>query len=309
MHIAGWIGCLISGLILLLRPEITTAAVREGLLICSDAIIPSLLPFSIIINILLETAFFQTNNTIVTKSIKYLFHLPAQAAPILVIGNLAGFPLGAKTTLKLYQSNELSKETAEQLLMFCSNAGPAFIFGVIGAKVFSSPLVAFCLWIIHIAGAILIGIALRPKETLDNNIIRPKCSKLKASSIIVKSIVAAGHSVFKICVFVVVFSILTAHLQSVLPPIWQRGTVFAFLIGAIELSKGSILLSDLTKRTAFIAGSVLLAWNGLCIHCQVLSELDGTNISAKKYCIGKMLHVLISAAIACVIAPILPYSN
>ena len=61
-----------------------------------------------------------------------IFGLPPQGASALVLGMLSGYPVGAQTAASLYASGQLTKEETERLLGFCSNAGPAFIFGMVG---------------------------------------------------------------------------------------------------------------------------------------------------------------------------------
>ena len=78
-----------------------------------------------------------------------------------VLGFIGGYPVGAKTVIALYENGNCSKVEAERLLSFCNNSGPAFIFGVVGAGVFSSSAVGLMLYLAHTVASILVGIAFR----------------------------------------------------------------------------------------------------------------------------------------------------
>ena len=76
------------------------------------------------------------------------------------------------------------------------------------------------------------------------------------------------------------------------------------VIGCFEVTTGLCALRPTaeTLSSCFILASFLLGFAGLAIHCQVLSLLNGCDLSLKPYFIGKALHGAISALIAlCVV--------
>ena len=52
----------------------------------------------------------------------------------------------------------------------------------------------------------------------------------------------------------------------------------------------------------------MLGWAGLSVHCQVLSFLVDSGLSAKTYLAGKLCHGLIAAALTYCLARLLPLS-
>ncbi len=54
--------------------------------------------------------------------------------------------MGAKSVIALYENGTCSKVEAERLLSFCTNSGPAFIFGIVGAGVFSGGRIGLLLY-------------------------------------------------------------------------------------------------------------------------------------------------------------------
>src|SRR5699024_5959397 len=53
----------------------------------------------------------------------------------------------------------------------------------------------------------------------------------------------------------------------------------------------------------------LLGWAGLSVHCQVLTFLGGSGLSAKTYLAGKLLHGLLSALFTAGLSRVLPLGS
>lgn len=71
--------------------------------------------------------------------------------------------------------------------------------------------------------------------------------------------------------------------------------------GVWSLSGAAGTLTGKLSMAAFILG-----WAGVSVHCQVLSFIGGSGLSAKKYVIGKALHGIISAGLVYIISRVFP---
>ncbi len=97
--------------------------------------------------------------------IRRVYGLPGEAAGPLVLGLTGGYPIGAQAARELYDAGTLSREESERLLGFCNNTGPAFLIGVCGAGLCGSVRTGVLLYGIHIAAALLTGLAMTVRES------------------------------------------------------------------------------------------------------------------------------------------------
>lgn len=292
---------------LMLFPQISIESTHRGLILCAESIIPSLFPYLVLTNIWCTLGYNRAFSGKVDGLMRRFFHLPGAAFSALLVGSMGGFPAGAKMTADLYKDGELSKDDSEQVLMFCSNAGPAFILGVIGYGIFKNAFIGLILWMIHILGALLLGMLFRPESSVIRQSRSPQNnSENSFSATIVQSIYTAGLDTIRICTFIIFFSIVTGFLRTLLLKTGMHSSVTALALGSIEISGATLYLRDMAPETAFVASSVLLSWNGLCVHCQVSSILKEYRLSLKKYFLGKLMHMSISLILACSIAKTLP---
>lgn len=301
--------CILSagGALLLFRPDISSLCIQEGLNICAKSILPSLFPYFILTNLWCSLGYDNWLDRKIAPLIEHIFHLPSVAASPLLLGSIGGFPLGGQCALHLYEGGRLSRSDTEQLLFFCSNAGPAFIFGVVGNRLFQSVWIGGVLWLIHLSTAMLLGVIFRPqKRTNFPQFLPENSSQQNLSAVFTGAVADAGKSVARVCLFVLLFGIITGYIKILVPQRLSNTPFFSIFLGTLELAGGINLLVDFPQNTAFVAAAGLLAWNGACVHFQVLSVLGNKPISLRKYYWGKLLHVCLSIASACCIAPYLP---
>ena len=292
----GWMTAALACM-LLFMPQAVSRGVANGLSICANAILPSLFPFFVLTEFWVQAGYAHRIGLMAAPLTKRLFHLPGTAATAVILGMIGGYPMGAKTVASLYEKGQLTNDDAAQALFFCSNAGPSFLFGVIGVGVFQSVGMGFCLYLIHLFSAFLIGIIFRPKTCSEKPIVRETETPLPKA--IVSSIRQGGMTAISVCVFVVFFSVL--------------GSLFPFLTvssGLLELSRGADMLAASNFPVEFkaIMASGFVGFGGLCVMVQTISILQEVQLSCRTYCIGKLLHAILSMAITWLFLPYLPLS-
>ena len=124
---------LCATLSLMLYPQDSMSAAREGLKLCYNVIIPSLFPFFVLSALVVDLGVAGYIGRALEGLMRPLFNVPGACASAFVLGFVGGYPVGARTALSLYQKGMCTKTEAERLLSFCNNSGPAFILGVVGA--------------------------------------------------------------------------------------------------------------------------------------------------------------------------------
>lgn len=116
---------------LLLFSKSNMEAAKQGLKLWSNSVIPSLFPFFIGTELLYRTNFVSVLGKIFTKFMRPIFNIPGEGAIALILGNISGYPVGAKLACNMLENNQCSKIEAERIIAFTNNSNPLFIVGTI----------------------------------------------------------------------------------------------------------------------------------------------------------------------------------
>lgn len=266
---------------------------REGVTLCLNTLIPTLLPFFFLSNIL--TGALMGKKIRILRPVGRLCRIPEGAEYILLTGFLGGYPLGAHEISLACESGSLSPEDGRRMLAFCNNCGPAFLFGVTGV-LFQDPTIPWVLFGIHLASALLVGIILpgRPE---------PCTAQKRKNTTAVQALWRALRAISGVCGWVILFRSALAVMERWL--LWYFPVeVRIALSGILELSNGCIGLAGIENTAIrFILCSVFLSFGGLCVTMQTYSAAQG--IDRSLYFPGKALQTTISITLACLLcAPV-----
>ena len=266
--------------ILILDSKTALNGAQDGLQLCLQTVIPSLFPFFVLSNLL--TGALMGMHFRVLQPLGRIFGLPEGAQSLLIPAFLGGYPTGAQCIAEAYRCGSLSKEKAEQLLAFCNNAGPAFLFGMIG-PMFPHIGAAWILWGIQIVSAWMVSFLFRSSE-------RSVIVQRKENCGITEAMAASLGIMVTVCGWVILFRVLIAFLTRWF--LWLLpDTAQVAVAGFLELSNGCCsLLSVESIPVRFILCSVLLAAGGLCVTMQTASAVR--ELSMKHYFFGKALQTL-----------------
>lgn len=272
-------------MILILDGKTALSGGRSGIELCLKTVIPALFPFFVLSSVLLHCAAPSSSLEAAAASV---FGLPQGGSFLLLPCFLGGYPVGARCVHQAYRDGLFKKEDAEKLLSFCNNAGPAFLFGMIG-QVFSEPWMPWALWGIHLAGAMIAARCVPSANPVE-------CYEKPSSKQQKDAISGSVSTMGLVCGWIVLFRILTAFLDRwflwLLPQ-----TARTAIIGILELSNGCCELDRITDIPArFILCSGMLAAGGLCVTAQTIAVTPG--LSLHYYCIGKTIQVLVSLCLS-----------
>ncbi len=309
------LGLLCGAAALLRWPQDCMQAVREGLRLCGNVILPSLFPFFVLSSLVVELGLSRYLGKVLEPVMVPLFRVNGTCASALALGVVGGYPVGARTAIALYESGQCSKVETERMLAFCNNSGSAFILGVVGTGIFGSSAAGMLLYLTHVAASLIVGLLFRfyrPDQKPGRGRGRCEVRTAAFAPALTKSITGALSSVLNISAFVIFFSValraltlagvldaLAGVLAVLLTPLGlPRPDLRKLVIGLVEMSSGVATLSDggtLAGRLPLAA--FMLGWAGLSVHCQVMSFLADSGLSIKTYLAGKLLHGGLSAAL------------
>lgn len=113
---------LVFTLLLIVFSSSNILAVKTGLTLWINNIIPSLFPFFIAVELLNCTNIPKILGKSLNKIMRPLFNVPGVGAYALLMGVISGYPVGAKIVTDFRNNHLCTKEEGERLLTFTNNS-------------------------------------------------------------------------------------------------------------------------------------------------------------------------------------------
>lgn len=322
--------CILFIVFLVLFSESSLQAARKGLNIWLNTVLPSLLPFLVVSEMLKDTSFIKKLERSLNLLMRPVFNLPGHSSIAYVLGLASGYPAGAKITSSMYKDGLITKNEAERQLAISNNAGPLFITGAVATGIFRMPGTGVILLVCHIAAGILTGIILNifmSEKNRYNLLTYKKVTTQKAVSqnpgtAFVRAVSSSVNTLLMVGGFIIFFSVVIELLSvtgiirilaSVASLLLPRAAIItqsleAVFSGVIEITTGINMLGGMTQFPLDIriaSAAFMLGWGGISVHFQVYGIISGTGIGMRKYAIGKFIHGLIGSVITYVCVKLL----
>jgi len=210
--------------LMVLYPEATFKGANYGFRTWVTILIPALLPFFIIADILVELGVVNFLGVLLEPLMRPVFKQPGAAGFVLAMGFTSGFPMGAVLTNKLYEKNLCTKEEAGRLIAFTNNSSPLFLLVAVPVGMFGNPHLGILFALTHYGANILLGILLgynrqklitgnltkSPilKRSLQELILARQKNRLTIGKILGNAINKAIQTILMIGGFVIFFAVL-----------------------------------------------------------------------------------------------------
>lgn len=289
---------------LLIWSESSRYAVKEGLSLCAEVVVPSLFPFSVAVHTLIKT---EPEDPFGLKHLLSSCRTGNTAAALFPIlaGLLGGFPLGVQSVAMQYENKVLLKKDAERISAVCNQAGPAFILGAVGGALLGSVEAGIYLLLVNcfsVLGCFYL-FCFRKVKLADT-----ATGSVKEKSflrVFPEAISDCANSMLLVTGTVVFFSVLSSILETLLPLRSLPVTVRAVLRGILELTNGVSSFAGSKPSVSIPLLSALIGWGGICVHIQAIYYLHRAGLSAKRYVLGKAAQALISGSLSVLALPFL----
>ena len=282
-------------------------SVKFSFNIWENSIFPSLFPFFVIGNILIDLGFPKLLGTLLKDVMYKLFKINGTGAFIIILSILSGFPSSAKYTKELYLNGEINDKEATKLLTFTRFSNPLFILGTLSITFLNNKEIGMCILISHYIGNLFIGLIFRnyyiskkdtTKVSLKNAIISMNSSRTDKSfgQMLSNAITSSISTLLLILGTVTIFLVLTTLINNNLSvsPYYK-----SIINGIFEMTQGlkylSMLKIPLYKQA--LISVFFISFGGLSVHMQVLSIISDTKIKYFPYFISRILHASISTII------------
>ena len=274
--------------------------------IWKNSIFPSLFPFFVISEILVNYGFIEFVGELFKPIMQKLFKTQGSAAYVFIMGMISGFPSSAKYTSELYKQGIIDEKGGTKILLFTHFSNPLFILGTIATTFLNNKNIGLLILFCHYFSNIIIGLIFRnympsknenTKFSFKNSInkMTERRIKIKKSfgEIISNSVITSINTLLIILGTITVFLIITTIINQIikLNPYYQT-----ILNGTIEMTQGlkyTSLLAISLKSKAIIS-TMFLSCGGLSVHMQIISILSDTKIKYFPFLIARILHAIIS---------------
>ncbi len=284
-------------LLILLFPTISLTASKTGLLLWFDTILPTLLPFLVISQLILKTSCIEFIKKFLGPVFSRIFHCSEAGAFCAICGFLCGYPVGARLIALQMQDHMIDTEEGQYLLSFCNNISPMFCisYGILHA--IGSEQTFMYLLIIY-GSALLFGFFTRPAKTVPAKFTAKKQtpSAKNIFQLIDVCIIDSFFILIKLCGYLILFSIISHGLLQVLPD--KNMYLNAVITSLLEITGGLSHIATLPSGMVRSAlGVTALTFGGLCCVLQTSSVISDTKLSLRKY----ILHKAVTTCIALVL--------
>lgn len=272
--------------------------ITESIQRCLNVIIPSMFAFMAFSSIIINSRIYTYISKPFYPISKYIFAMPNELFFVFIMGNISGYPIGAKLLTQLVEENKISKRSAAVLNCFCYNGGPAFYSGAIGMTVFGSSNIGIIVFISTVTANAIIAVIL-------NRLCKHEYTDQKQglelnSDTIVNAVMSSGKSMFTVCITIIFFSVITSMLDingffDLFKSAGLSDSQCTLIKTIFEISNLSELKDNDLSSLPFICA--LCSFGGICVLMQIKSIVKNTY--SLKYFIGVRLLSMPLSGMVC----------
>ena len=306
------ISIIIIGLLMFITFQLLTSSniifetVSFSFEIWKTSIFPSIFPFFVISEILINYGFIELVAEIFKPLMNKLFKTKGTSAYVFIMGMVSGFPSSAKYVNELYVQGLIDEKEGTKILLFTHFSNPLFVLGTISILFLNSQKVGFLILLCHYISNFILGLIFRnyypsknenTKFSFKNSInfmTKHRINNHKNfGQILSDSVINSVNTLLIILGTITVFLILTTIINKciTLNPVMQ-----AILNGFFEMTQGLkyISLTNISLKLKSIISTMFISFGGISVHMQIISILSNTKIKYFPFLISRILHAIIS---------------
>lgn len=260
---------LLGGLFILclLLASTISAGVVAGILLCLEVLIPSLLLFLILADLLQPFIRRHTVPRPLQWFCRVILHIDGRFFYIFLLGILGGYPIGAKLIADAVEQGHLEASQAKYLLRFCICCSPAFLISGVSVVLWDDFWIGAVLYSVQVLGGILIAFLGGIGHYVSYHQPKEAESVPAFSVLLVESVHKSVRQMAIICGFVLLFSGVFS-LISLLP---LPDGVALLIKGMLEVSVGCHETGSMSAYFQPLWIAIFTTFGGFCVHLQVLA--------------------------------------
>lgn len=270
--------------------------VTLGLSLCFKTLVPSLLLFMVAACYMSKIPL--NGGKFIKRLCSVLFKLPPCSACIFLMSMTGGFPVGAKMISEYVKSNRLEREQGKRMMLFCINAGPAFVVNTVGEFMLGSKRAGAIILTSLLISSFCAGVILRFFDK-DKNAVCTTDAEAMQDNAFVSSVNDAVKTIFSVCGWVVVFSAIIRVLCDLL----TNEEIKLWLNMLCEVTSGC---SAAAQKFPIPITAFVLSWSGLAVHAQIMPFLDEVGLKYSLFSSFRALCAGFTAAVCALLLKIFP---
>lgn len=287
---------------MLLFPQAAFQGASCGVLLWFHTVLPTLLPFLIISNLLIHTGAINIISRILAPILCRFFRVSPYGAFVILVGFLCGCPMGSKAAADLLKKDGISEREACYLLSFCNNTSPMFIVSYIVWQNLKVPALTLPLLVILTAAPVMLSFGFRrlyqiPKQgDAKSRKFFPQSPGLgngsgNGSGSLDACIMNGFETITKIGGYIILFSILISF-AGLLPV--KPAAFTAFFLPSLEITNGIPMICNapLSRNMQIILALALTSFGGWCAAAQTRAMIQGTSLPILPYIAEKLITAL-----------------
>lgn len=295
---------LILFLFILCYPSEAVNASRNGLNLWLNSLLPSLLPFIILTNLLVQNTFVSTIPSHWRHFIRYAFGLSPWGLYCLFLGMLCGFPMGAKISSDFYSSGKISKREAQYLLTISNQPSPAFLITYLCHTIFRKHELyknVLCMFYLSVLSCMFFfRFIIYRNHTIASDFLPSSAGKgthkketptySSTGAIIDVSIMNGFETITRLGGYILLFSIISATIVH----FWPFADVSSiFVSGPTELITGlnQLAASGYPFKIQYFLSLLLTSFGGCCVLFQTKSVLN-SELKILPYLFAKVIQTI-----------------
>ncbi len=282
--------------IMLIFPRQTFEGASNGLLLWFQIVLPTLLPFIILSNLLIHTNAVTYISTIVKPFVQKLFRVSDYGCYAVFVGFLCGYPMGAKVVADLIQTEKISQNEGQYLLSFCNNTSPMFIISFIVMQNFKNESLLLGTLVILYFSPMLCSFLFRRFYQINKHSFIQK-NHFKEGfcfdfNLFDNCIMNGFETITKVGGYIILFSVLFSICETLS---WTK-----YVLPFLEITNGIHWISINIQPLYIIFPLVLTltSFGGLCAIAQTNSMIQESKLSIFPYIIQKLITALVTSLLA-----------
>lgn len=284
-------------LYMLLFPKKVLADSLAGLDLWFHTVLPSLLPFMILSNVLIGANVVSQLMRPFSGFFRHVLGLSPEGGYAWLLGLFCGFPMGARLTGDMYRQHRISREEAVYLLTFANQSSPMFLSTYVVLHGLGDSTLTLPVFVIFYASAFLTSLVFRIRSRrFGLPPSKPKKEVPEQTSygnLLDTSIMNGFEIITRLGGYIILFSILAGIVLQLPAPL---RTAAPFLSGLTEITTGIHTISGTTLplQVKFTAIVCCTAFGGFSTVAQTSCMLNGTDLSIFTYLKGKLVNAAVA---------------
>ncbi len=252
-------------------------------------LLPSLLPFMILISLCLSLGLFHLLSYIIQFIFCPLFHLTPHMASLYFVSFFCGYPTNAKLIKESYELGYINVKEVQHLLSIASFSSLSFIFVSLNLPYHNALIIYIC----HITPSIIKALFYKNSYTFISlkdsltTIIYPKHNFIYHLKNSIKS------SLYTF-IFILGYMLIFQFLSYALNPIINNNYYSLLFQGILEFSSGSLQLIKFNSIYVYPFICFFLSFSSLSVLMQIDNLLEDIPYSFSKLLVHRFYHGLFS---------------